>query len=109
MWRNTVSLHELLPYSVHGALQLKQDFDLIRELIRSEKYSLSEEPLHRLLSLRVFHQVDSAIVCLLQQPVNKPYMPSHRWEPFRHCCELLLGLKQNDVLYIRVIVVKVMV
>ncbi|XP_060741775.1 uncharacterized protein ccdc142 [Tachysurus vachellii] len=79
-------LKQKIKFSVHGALQLKQDFDLIRELIRSEKYSLSEELHHRLLSLRVFHQVDSAIVCLLQQPVTKPYMPSHRWEAFRHCC-----------------------
>ncbi|KAK3535435.1 hypothetical protein QTP70_016856 [Hemibagrus guttatus] len=79
-------LKQKIKFSVHGALQLKQDFDLIRELIRSEKYSLSEELHHQLLSLRVFHQVDSAIVCLLQQPVTKPYMPSHRWEPFRHCC-----------------------
>ncbi|XP_026796493.3 uncharacterized protein ccdc142 isoform X2 [Pangasianodon hypophthalmus] len=79
-------LKQKIKFSVHGALQLKQDFDLIRELIRSEKYSLSEELHHRLLSLRVFHQVDSAIVCLLQQPVTKAYMPSLRWEPFRHCC-----------------------
>ncbi|MCJ8733867.1 hypothetical protein PDJAM_G00228600 [Pangasius djambal] len=79
-------LKQKIKFSVHGALQLKQDFDLIRELIRSEKYSLSEELHHQLLTLRVFHQVDSAIVCLLQQPVAKAYMPSLRWEPFRHCC-----------------------
>ncbi|XP_060783445.1 uncharacterized protein ccdc142 isoform X3 [Neoarius graeffei] len=78
-------LKQKIKFSVHGALQLKQDFDLIREFIRSEKYSLSEELHHRLLSLRVFHQVDRAIVCLLQQPVTKPYMSSQRWEPFRHC------------------------
>ncbi|KAM9470326.1 uncharacterized protein ccdc142 isoform 2-T2 [Clarias gariepinus] len=79
-------LKQKIKFSVYGALQLKKDFDLIRDLIRSEKYGMSEELHHRLLSLRVFHQVDSAIVCLLQQPVNKPYMPSQRWKPFRHCC-----------------------
>ncbi|XP_046706287.1 uncharacterized protein ccdc142 isoform X2 [Silurus meridionalis] len=79
-------LKQKIKFSVHGALQLKQDFDMIRELIRSEKYRLSEELHHRLLSLHVFHQVDNAIVCLLQQPVTKPYMPSQRWEPFRNCC-----------------------
>ncbi|XP_017329236.1 uncharacterized protein ccdc142 isoform X3 [Ictalurus punctatus] len=79
-------LKQKIKFSVRGALQLKQDFDLIRELIRSEKYSLSEELHQRLLSLHVFHQADSAIVCLLQQPVTKSYMPSQRWEPFRHCC-----------------------
>ncbi|XP_062856392.1 uncharacterized protein ccdc142 [Trichomycterus rosablanca] len=79
-------LKQRIKFSIQGALQLKQDFNLIREFIRSEKYSLSEELYHRLLSLRVFHQMDCAIVCLLQQPVAKTYMPSVRWEPFRHCC-----------------------
>ncbi|KAJ8015174.1 hypothetical protein DPEC_G00023400 [Dallia pectoralis] len=79
-------LKQKIKFSIQGALQLKQDFDLIRDLIRSEEYSLSEEIHQRLLSLRVFHQVDNAIVCLLQQPVSKPYMPSRGWKPFRHCC-----------------------
>ncbi|KAM9413087.1 uncharacterized protein ccdc142 isoform 1-T3 [Salvelinus alpinus] len=78
-------LKQKIKFSIQGALQLKQDFDLIRNLIRSE-YSLSEEIHQRLLSLRVFHQVDNAIVCLLQQPMAKPYMPSRGWEPFRRCC-----------------------
>ncbi|KAK7138461.1 hypothetical protein R3I94_013933 [Phoxinus phoxinus] len=79
-------LQQKIKFSIQGALQLKQDFDSIRELVRSEEYSLSEELLQKLLSLRVFHQVDNAIVCLLQQPVAKPYLPSRSWEPFRHCC-----------------------
>ncbi|XP_036407391.1 uncharacterized protein ccdc142 isoform X1 [Megalops cyprinoides] len=79
-------LKKKIKFSLQGALQLKQDFDMIRELIRSEEYRLSEEIHQRLLSLRVFHQVDSAIVCLLQQPVAKPYIPSRSWEPFRRCC-----------------------
>ncbi|XP_072520100.1 uncharacterized protein ccdc142 [Salminus brasiliensis] len=79
-------LKQKIKFSIQGALQLKQDFDLIRDLIRSEEYSLSEELHHRLLSLRVFHQVDSAIVCLLQQPMAKTYVLSRGWDPFRRCC-----------------------
>ncbi|XP_046873342.1 uncharacterized protein ccdc142 isoform X2 [Hypomesus transpacificus] len=79
-------LKQKIKFSIQGALQLKQDFDLIRDLIRSEEYSLSEELHQSLLSLRVFQQVDSAIVCLLQQPLAKTYMPSRGWEPFRRCC-----------------------
>ncbi|XP_066504576.1 uncharacterized protein ccdc142 [Hoplias malabaricus] len=79
-------LKQKIKFSIQGALQLKQDFDLIRDLIRSEQYSLSEELHNRLLSLRVFHQVDSAIVCLLQQPMSKPYVLSRGWDPFRRCC-----------------------
>lgn len=81
--------------SIQGALQLKQDFDLIRDLIRSEEYSLSDELYQKLLSLRVFHQVDNAIVCLLQQPMAKPYLPSRSWEPFRHCCEFIQMKKKK--------------
>lgn len=79
-------LKQKIKFSIQGALQLKQDFDSIRDLVRSEEYSLSEELLQKLLSLRVFHQVDNAIVCLLQQPMAKPYLPPRSWEPFRHCC-----------------------
>ncbi|XP_023273600.1 coiled-coil domain-containing protein 142-like [Seriola lalandi dorsalis] len=35
---------------------------------------------------RVFQQVDSAVVCLLQQPQAKPYLQSRTWEPFTRCC-----------------------
>ncbi|XP_022539415.2 uncharacterized protein ccdc142 [Astyanax mexicanus] len=79
-------LKQKIKFSIQGALQLKQDFDLIRDLICSEEYSLSEELHHRLLSLRVFQQVDGAIVCLLQQPMAKTYVLSRGWDPFRRCC-----------------------
>nr|XP_023655729.1 coiled-coil domain-containing protein 142 isoform X1 [Paramormyrops kingsleyae]XP_023655730.1 coiled-coil domain-containing protein 142 isoform X1 [Paramormyrops kingsleyae]XP_023655731.1 coiled-coil domain-containing protein 142 isoform X1 [Paramormyrops kingsleyae]XP_023655732.1 coiled-coil domain-containing protein 142 isoform X1 [Paramormyrops kingsleyae] len=79
-------LRQKIRFSLQGALQLKQDFDLVRSLVRSEEYSLSEDTCQRLLSLRVFHQADSAIVCLLQQPVTKPYLPRRAWESFRLCC-----------------------
>ncbi|MBN3305577.1 CC142 protein, partial [Amia calva] len=79
-------LKQKIKFSIQGALQLKQDFDMIRELIQSEEYSLSEELRQRLLCLGVFHQVDNAIICLLQQPASKAYVPSRTWEPFRRCC-----------------------
>ncbi|KAM7417013.1 hypothetical protein PAMA_016907 [Pampus argenteus] len=79
-------LKQKIKFSVQGALQLKQDFDSIRELIQSDKYSLPAELHQQLLSLRVFQQVDSAVVCLLQQPQAKPYLQSRAWEPFKHCC-----------------------
>ncbi|XP_041124263.1 uncharacterized protein ccdc142 isoform X1 [Polyodon spathula] len=79
-------LKQKIKFSIQGALQLKQDFDMVRDLIKSEKYSLSEEIRQRLLSMRVFHQVDNAIICLLQQPTSKAYIPSRTWEPFRRCC-----------------------
>ncbi|MGH0173111.1 UNVERIFIED_CONTAM: hypothetical protein FKN15_072882 [Acipenser sinensis] len=80
-------LKQKIKFSIQGALQLKQDFDMMRDLIKSEKYSLSEEIRQRLLSMRVFHQVDNAIICLLQQPTSKAYIPSRTWEPFRRCCK----------------------
>ncbi|XP_074503885.1 uncharacterized protein ccdc142 [Sebastes fasciatus] len=79
-------LKQRIKFSVHGALQLKQDFDSIRELIQSDRYGLSAELHQRLLNLRVFQQVDSAVVCLLQQPQAKPYLPSRAWKPFTRCC-----------------------
>ncbi|KAM6952568.1 coiled-coil domain-containing protein 142-like [Lycodopsis pacificus] len=79
-------LKQKIKFSVQGALQLKQDFDSIRELIQSDQYGLSAELHQRLLSLRVFQQVDSAVVCLLQQPQAKPYLQSRAWEPFKRCC-----------------------
>ncbi|KAM9356599.1 coiled-coil domain-containing protein 142 [Symphorus nematophorus] len=79
-------LKQKIKFSVQGALQLKQDFDSIRELIQSDRYGLSAELHQRLLSLRVFQQVDSAVVCLLQQPQAKPYLQSRAWGPFTRCC-----------------------
>ncbi|KAM4621363.1 uncharacterized protein ccdc142 [Polymixia lowei] len=79
-------LKQKIKFSIQGALQLKQDFDLIRELIQSDQYSLSAELHQQLLNLRIFQQVDSAVVCLLQQPQTKPYVQSRGWGPFRRCC-----------------------
>ncbi|XP_031443352.1 uncharacterized protein ccdc142 isoform X1 [Clupea harengus] len=89
-------LKQKIKFSIQGALQLKRDFDLIRDLLGAEEYSLSEELHQTLLALNVFQQVDGAIVCLLQQPMNKPpyMMPSRAWEPFRHCCPSITQVDQ---------------
>ncbi|KAM4555711.1 uncharacterized protein ccdc142 isoform 2-T2 [Odontesthes bonariensis] len=79
-------LKQKIKFSVQGALQLKQDFDSIREMIQSDQYGLSAELHQRLLSLGVFQQVDSAVMCLLQQPQAKPYLQCTAWEPFTRCC-----------------------
>ncbi|XP_078025299.1 uncharacterized protein ccdc142 isoform X2 [Epinephelus lanceolatus] len=95
-WMEHILKHKI-KFSVQGALQLKQDFDSIRELIQSDKYGLSAELHQRLLSLRVFQQVDSAVVCLLQQPQAKPYLQSRAWEPFTRCCPANSSRNSIDV------------
>lgn len=73
-------------FSLQGALQLKQDFNLVRELLHSEDYGLSPEIRQLVLSLRIFQQVDNAIACLLQQP-SKTSLPLNTWDAFHKCCE----------------------
>lgn len=90
-------LKQKIKFSIQGALQLKQDFNLIRELIQSDQYSLSAELHQQLLHLRVFQQVDSAVVCLLQQPQAKPYLQSRGWAPFRRCCPTTSSGSSVDV------------
>ncbi|XP_043919397.1 coiled-coil domain-containing protein 142 [Protopterus annectens] len=79
-------LKQRIKFSLQGALQLKQDFDIIRDLIQSQEYGLSSEVKQTLLSLQIFHHMDSAIICLLQQPMSRTYRSSHTWEPFWKCC-----------------------
>ncbi|XP_054879598.1 uncharacterized protein ccdc142 [Poeciliopsis prolifica] len=79
-------LRQKIKFSLQGALQLKEDFDSVREMIKSDKYGLSSELHQRLLSLSVFQQVDSALLCLLQQPQAKPYLQRPAWESFTRCC-----------------------
>uniref|UniRef100_A0A3P9LY74 Coiled-coil domain containing 142 n=1 Tax=Oryzias latipes TaxID=8090 RepID=A0A3P9LY74_ORYLA len=80
-------LKERIKFSVQGALQLKRDFDSVRLMVQSECYGLSAELLQKLLSLRVFQQVDSVVLCLLQQPQDKSSLKSSTWEPLIRCCE----------------------
>nr|XP_033810766.1 coiled-coil domain-containing protein 142 isoform X2 [Geotrypetes seraphini] len=79
-------LHHKIKFSLQGALQLKNDFDMVRDMIQSQDSGLSVDTRQAVLSLRIFHQVDNAIICLLQQPPNKKYMSSPVWKPFRICC-----------------------
>ncbi|XP_029367772.1 uncharacterized protein ccdc142 isoform X2 [Echeneis naucrates] len=84
-WMEHILKHKIR-FSVQGALQLKQDFDYIKDLIQSDRYGLSAELHQHLLSLQVFQQVDSAVFCLLQQPEAKPYLKTRTWKHFTHCC-----------------------
>ncbi|XP_069779836.1 uncharacterized protein ccdc142 isoform X3 [Narcine bancroftii] len=79
-------LKQKIKFSLQGALQLKQDFDTVRELICSDDQQLSMEVRQAVVSVRVFHQVDNAIICLLQQPTRKVYVSSNTWDHFRRCC-----------------------
>lgn len=79
-------LHHKIKFSLQGALQLKQDFDMVRHVIQSQDSNLSQDVRQAILSQRVFQHVDNAIICLLQQPTSKNYMPSEAWHPFRNCC-----------------------
>lgn len=67
-------------FSLQGALQLRQDFGVVRELLEEEQWGLSQELLQTLLMLSIFQQLDGALLCLLQQPLPKNGV--HR----RHCC-----------------------
>ncbi|CAL8268896.1 unnamed protein product [Boreogadus saida] len=91
-WMEHILKHKIR-FSVQGALQLKQDFDCIRGFLQSDEFSPSADLLH----LRVFQQMDSAVICLLQQPQPKPYLQSRCWEPFRRCCPTTRSGSSIDV------------
>ncbi|XP_032079688.1 coiled-coil domain-containing protein 142 isoform X2 [Thamnophis elegans] len=79
-------LAQKIKFSLQGALQLKRDFDLVRETLQSEKYELPAEVKKLVLSLRVFQQTDNAIACLLQQP-HRGALSSLSWEALQKCCD----------------------
>ncbi|KAM6400738.1 LOW QUALITY PROTEIN: coiled-coil domain-containing protein 142 [Pluvialis apricaria] len=79
-------LAQRIKFSLQGALQLRQDFELVRELVGSERYGLAPETRQSLLSLRVFQQMDGAILCLLQQPGGAAGVPPRPWHSLRRCC-----------------------
>ncbi|XP_075004351.1 coiled-coil domain-containing protein 142 isoform X2 [Calonectris borealis] len=79
-------LAQRIKFSLQGALQLRQDFELVRELVGSERYGLAPETRQSLLSLRIFQQMDGAILCLLQQPGGAAGVPPRPWHSLRHCC-----------------------
>ncbi|ELW64002.1 Coiled-coil domain-containing protein 142 [Tupaia chinensis] len=70
-----------LTAQIQGALQLRQDFEVVRELLEEEQWGLSEDLRQTLFMLSIFQQLDGALLCLLQQPLPKPQI--HRRPP---CC-----------------------
>lgn len=69
-WLDHILTHGIR-FSLQGALQLKQDFGVVRELLEEDQWGLSPELLQTLFMLSVFQQIDGALLCLLQQPLPK--------------------------------------
>ncbi|XP_033031083.1 coiled-coil domain-containing protein 142 isoform X2 [Trachypithecus francoisi] len=79
-WLDHILTHGIR-FSLQGALQLRQDFGVVRELLEEEQWSLSPDLRQTLLMLSIFQQLDGALLCLLQQPLRKSQV--HRRSP---CC-----------------------
>lgn len=79
--------------SLQGALQLRQDFGVVREVLEQEQWDLSRELRQTLLSLSIFQRLDGALLCLLQQPL--PKNPGHRRPSC--CCESFITPPQSQV------------
>ncbi|XP_036118500.1 coiled-coil domain-containing protein 142 [Molossus molossus] len=69
-WLDHILTHGIR-FSLQGALQLRQDFGVVRELLEEERWGLSPELRQTLLMLSVFQRLDGALLCLLQQPLPK--------------------------------------
>ncbi|XP_005385553.1 PREDICTED: coiled-coil domain-containing protein 142 [Chinchilla lanigera] len=69
-WLDHILTHRIR-FSLQGALQLRQDFGVVRELLEEERWDLSPELRQTLLMLGIFQQLDGALLCLLQQPLPK--------------------------------------
>ncbi|KAM5126619.1 coiled-coil domain-containing protein 142 [Mantella aurantiaca] len=78
-------LREKIKFSLQGALQLRRDFECVREVLRSRESRVSPEVVLAALALPVFSQADNAIVCLLQQPSRKTYLQTGGCVVFS-CC-----------------------
>ncbi|XP_068927918.1 coiled-coil domain-containing protein 142 isoform X2 [Petaurus breviceps papuanus] len=79
-WLNHI-LTQKIKFSLQGALQLRQDFALVRGLLEEEQWGLAPELRQALLTLSIFQRADGAVLCLLQQPV--PGSRTYRGPP---CC-----------------------
>ncbi|XP_077814346.1 coiled-coil domain-containing protein 142 isoform X6 [Macaca mulatta] len=79
-WLDHILTHGIR-FSLQGALQLRQDFGVVRELLEEEQWSLTPDLRQTLLMLSIFQQLDGALLCLLQQPLPKSQV--HRRPP---CC-----------------------
>ncbi|XP_006872506.1 PREDICTED: coiled-coil domain-containing protein 142 [Chrysochloris asiatica] len=80
-WLDHILTHKIR-FSLQGALQLRQDFGVVRQLLEEEQWGLSPDLRQTLLMLSIFQQLDGALLCLLQQPVPKTRV--HRRPPW--CC-----------------------
>ncbi|XP_045049741.2 coiled-coil domain-containing protein 142 isoform X2 [Desmodus rotundus] len=79
-WLDHILTHRIR-FSLQGALQLRQDFGVVRELLEEERWGLLPEIRQTLLMLNIFQRLDGALLCLLQQPLPKTQV--HRRPP---CC-----------------------
>ncbi|XP_045405860.1 coiled-coil domain-containing protein 142 [Lemur catta] len=79
-WLDHILTHGIR-FSLQGALQLRRDFGVVRELLEEEQWGLSPDLRQTLLMLSIFQQLDGALLCLLQQPLPKSQV--HRRPP---CC-----------------------
>ncbi|XP_068421156.1 coiled-coil domain-containing protein 142 isoform X2 [Eschrichtius robustus] len=79
-WLDHILTHGIR-FSLQGALQLRQDFGVVRELLEEEQWGLSPELRQTLFMLSIFQRLDGALLCLLQQPLPKTQV--HRGPP---CC-----------------------
>ncbi|XP_046288201.1 coiled-coil domain-containing protein 142 isoform X2 [Marmota monax] len=79
-WLDHILTHGIR-FSLQGALQLRQDFGVVRELLEEEQWGLSLELRQTLFMLSIFQQLDGALLCLLQQPLPKTRV---HWRP--PCC-----------------------
>ncbi|XP_047378481.1 coiled-coil domain-containing protein 142 [Sciurus carolinensis] len=79
-WLDHILIHGIR-FSLQGALQLRQDFGVVRELLEEEQWGSVLELRQTLFMLSIFQQLDGALLCLLQQPLPKAGV--HRRPP---CC-----------------------
>ncbi|XP_045644301.1 coiled-coil domain-containing protein 142 isoform X2 [Ursus americanus] len=70
-WLDHILTHGIR-FSLQGALQLRQDFGVVPQLLEEEQWGLSPELRQTLLSLNIFQRLDGALMCLFQQPLPKP-------------------------------------
>ncbi|XP_032736642.1 coiled-coil domain-containing protein 142 isoform X2 [Lontra canadensis] len=69
-WLDHILAHGIR-FSLQGALQLRQDFGVVRQLLEEEQWGLSPELRQALLTLSIFQRLDGALLCLFQQPLPK--------------------------------------
>nr|XP_045007493.1 coiled-coil domain-containing protein 142 isoform X2 [Jaculus jaculus] len=90
-WLDHILTHGIR-FSLQGALQLKQDFGVVKEMLEEEQWGLSPELRQSLLMLSIFQQLDGALLCLLQQPL--PKVPVHRRPS---CCCVCNEVQATDL------------